>query len=241
MQYGYKDYFIRNAECDIHYIPEIFAYYFENEVREIAKNIHESGRDKNVFLLKKDDARIILSNELSNNSVTIQFEGEYKPKDIFKVLDIIIDNLFLDESLEEYEKMLYIDGIVYEKIIHDISALKGAKYKYKCIEDNVLGIITDNENFKMQSIISHDNGIDLSMINYAPARAMLHTYIHSTCYISGEKIGTTQREYNVDLIEYCKLLQQRAYTSVEKNFKADYIAQLYMKWYWKENERYEFI
>ena len=241
MKCGYKDYFIRNAECDIHYIPEIFAYYFESEVREIVKNIHESGRDMNVFLLKKDDIKIIFSNELSDNSITIQFEGEYKPKDIFKVLDVVIQNVFLDESLEEYEKMLYIDGIVYEKIIHDISASKGANYKYKCIEDNLLGNITENESFKMQSIIWHDNGIDISMINYVPARAMLHTYIHSACYISGQKIGTTEDGYNVDLIEYCKLLQQRAYMSIEKNYKADYIAQLYMKWYWKENERYEFI
>lgn len=229
MKCGYKDYFIRNAECDIHYIPEIFAYYFESEVREIVKNIHESGRDMNVFLLKKDDIKIIFSNELSDNSITIQFEGEYKPKDIFKVLDVVIENVFLDESLEEYEKMLYIDGIVYEKIIHDISASKGANYKYKCIEDNLLGNITENESFKMQSIIWHDNGIDISMINYVPARAMLHTYIHSACYISGQKIGTTEDGYNVDLIEYCKLLQQRAYMSIEKNFKADYIAQLYMK------------
>lgn len=229
MKCGYKDYFIRNAECDIHYIPEIFAYYFESEVREIVKNIHESGRDMNVFLLKKDDIKIVFSNELSDNSITIQFEGEYKPKDIFKVLDVVIQNVFLDESLEEYEKMLYIDGIVYEKIIHDISASKGANYKYKCIEDNLLGNITENESFKMQSIIWHDNGIDISMINYVPARAMLHTYIHSACYISGQKIGTTEDGYNVDLIEYCKLLQQRAYMSIEKNFKADYIAQLYMK------------
>ncbi len=229
MKCGYKDYFIRNAECDIHYIPEIFAYYFESEVREIVKNIHESGRDMNVFLLKKDDIKIIFSNELSDNSITIQFEGEYKPKDIFKVLDVVIENVFLDESLEEYEKMLYIDGIVYEKIIHDISASKGANYKYKCIEDNLLGNIAENESFKMQSIIWHDNGIDISMINYVPARAMLHTYIHSACYISGQKIGTTEDGYNVDLIEYCKLLQQRAYMSIEKNFKADYIAQLYMK------------
>lgn len=229
MKIGYKDYFIRNAECDIHYIPEIFAYYFESEVREIVKNIHESGRDMNVFLLKKDDIKIVFSNELSDNSITIQFEGEYKPKDIFKVLDVVIQNVFLDESLEEYEKMLYIDGIVYEKIIHDISASKGANYKYKCIEDNLLGNITENESFKMQSIIWHDNGIDISMINYVPARAMLHTYIHSACYISGQKIGTTEDGYNVDLIEYCKLLQQRAYMSIEKNFKADYIAQLYMK------------
>ena len=229
MKCGYKDYFIRNAECDIHYIPEIFAYYFESEVREIVKNIHESGRDMNVFLLKKDDIKIVFSNELSDNSITIQFEGEYKPKDIFKVLDVVIENVFLDESLEEYEKMLYIDGIVYEKIIHDISASKGANYKYKCIEDNLLGNITENESFKMQSIIWHDNGIDISMINYVPARAMLHTYIHSACYISGQKIGTTEDGYNVDLIEYCKLLQQRAYMSIEKNFKADYIAQLYMK------------
>lgn len=229
MKCGYKDYFIRNAECDIHYIPEIFAYYFESEVREIVKNIHESGRDMNVFLLKKDDIKIVFSNELSDNSITIQFEGEYKPKDIFKVLDVVIENVFLDESLDEYEKMLYIDGIVYEKIIHDISASKGANYKYKCIEDNLLGNITENESFKMQSIIWHDNGIDISMINYVPARAMLHTYIHSACYISGQKIGTTEDGYNVDLIEYCKLLQQRAYMSIEKNFKADYIAQLYMK------------
>lgn len=229
MKCGYKDYFIRNAECDIHYIPEIFAYYFESEVREIVKNIHESGRDMNVFLLKKDDIKIVFSNELSDNSITIQFEGEYKPKDMFKVLDVVIENVFLDESLEEYEKMLYIDGIVYEKIIHDISASKGANYKYKCIEDNLLGNITENESFKMQSIIWHDNGIDISMINYVPARAMLHTYIHSACYISGQKIGTTEDGYNVDLIEYCKLLQQRAYMSIEKNFKADYIAQLYMK------------
>ena len=203
MKCGYKDYFIRNAECDIHYIPEIFAYYFESEVREIVKNIHESGRDMNVFLLKIDDIKIIFSNELSDNSITIQFEGEYKPKDIFKVLDVVIENVFLDESLEEYEKMLYIDGIVYEKIIHDISASKGANYKYKCIEDNLLGNITENESFKMQSIIWHDNGIDISMINYVPARAMLHTYIHSACYISGQKIGTTEDGYNVDLIEYC--------------------------------------
>lgn len=219
MKCGYKDYFIRNAECDIHYIPEIFAYYFESEVREIVKNIHESGRDMNVFLLKKDDIKIIFSNELSDNSITIQFEGEYKPKDIFKVLDVVIQNVFLDESLEEYEKMLYIDGIVYEKIIHDISASKGANYKYKCIEDNLLGNITENESFKMQSIIWHDNGIDISMINYVPARAMLHTYIHSACYISGQKIGTTEDGYNVDLIEYCKLLQQRAYMSIEKILK----------------------
>lgn len=219
MKCGYKDYFIRNAECDIHYIPEIFAYYFESEVREIVKNIHESGRDMNVFLLKKDDIKIIFSNELSDNSITIQFEGEYKPKDIFKVLDVVIENVFLDESLEEYEKMLYIDGIVYEKIIHDISASKGANYKYKCIEDNLLGNITENESFKMQSIIWHDNGIDISMINYVPARAMLHTYIHSACYISGQKIGTTEDGYNVDLIEYCKLLQQRAYMSIEKILK----------------------
>ena len=219
MKCGYKDYFIRNAECDIHYIPEIFAYYFEGEVREIVKNIHESGRDMNVFLLKKDDIKIIFSNELSDNSITIQFEGEYKPKDIFKVLDVVIENVFLDESLEEYEKMLYIDGIVYEKIIHDISASKGANYKYKCIEDNLLGNITENESFKMQSIIWHDNGIDISMINYVPARAMLHTYIHSACYISGQKIGTTEDGYNVDLIEYCKLLQQRAYMSIEKILK----------------------
>ena len=219
MKCGYKDYFIRNAECDIHYIPEIFAYYFESEVREIVKNIHESGRDMNVFLLKKDDIKIVFSNELSDNSITIQFEGEYKPKDIFKVLDVVIENVFLDESLEEYEKMLYIDGIVYEKIIHDISASKGANYKYKCIEDNLLGNITENESFKMQSIIWHDNGIDISMINYVPARAMLHTYIHSACYISGQKIGTTEDGYNVDLIEYCKLLQQRAYMSIEKILK----------------------
>ena len=219
MKCGYKDYFIRNAECDIHYIPEIFAYYFESEVREIVKNIHESGRDMNVFLLKKDDIKIIFSNELSDNSITIQFEGEYKPKDIFKVLDVVIENVFLDESLEEYEKMLYIDRIVYEKIIHDISASKGANYKYKCIEDNLLGNITENESFKMQSIIWHDNGIDISMINYVPARAMLHTYIHSACYISGQKIGTTEDGYNVDLIEYCKLLQQRAYMSIEKILK----------------------
>lgn len=229
MLIGFSSYFIRGIESDIHYIPEVFAYYFEDEIREVCRNIHEAGRNENVFLLKKENFRIILSNNLADNSITIQFEGDYKPKDIYRILDIIVMNVLLDDTKEQYEKQLYIDCMVYEKIIHDISNPKHADRKYRYLADSKLSEAKDEESFRIQSTIVYDNGFNISNVNFVVLDSFLHTYMHELNYLSGEKIGTKEDGYNVDLIEYAMLLQQRIYECVERNFTDDYVAQLNMK------------
>lgn len=210
----------------MHCIPEVFAYYFEDEIREVCRNIHEPGKSEEVFLLKKGNIKIVLTNSLSDNSITIQFEGEYKPWDIFKVLDLLVLKIFLDDTLESYEKKLYIDSMVYEKIVHDISNSDKADRKYRCFADRIIGKIPEEESSRVQTTLVYDNGFNISNVTYLVLDSKLHTYIHELNYLSGEKIGTRTDGYNVDLIEYARLMQQRIYECLERNFTEDYICQL---------------
>ncbi len=136
--------------------------------------------------------------------------------------------VLLDESMEKFENNLYIDGIVYEKIIHDISIPRRAHWKYRFI-DNEFKDVKEDESFKVQSTLMYDEGFNISNINFVVIDSFLHTYTHEISYISGEKIGTKKDGYNIEIVEYVKLLQQRIYECLEKNFTDDFNAQLNMK------------
>ena len=120
--------------------------------------------------------------------------------------------ILLDEPMDKYEKNLYIDGIVYEKIIHDISIPRRAHWKYRFI-DNEFKDVKEDESFKVQS-------------TFIVIDSFLHAYTHEISYISGDKIGTKVDGYDIEIVEYVKLLQQRIYECLEKNFTDDFTAQL---------------
>lgn len=169
--------------------------------------------------------KIVLTDNFKNNSITIQIEGEYKPKDVYRALDFLIMYILLDDSMDRYEKNLYIDGIAYEKIIHDISIPRRAHYKYRFI-DNEFKDVKEDESYKIQSTLMYDNGFNISNINFIVIDSFLHSYIHEISYISGDEMGTKKDGFNIEMIEYFKLLQQRIYECLEKNFTDDFIAQL---------------
>ncbi len=133
--------------------------------------------------------------------------------------------ILLDDSMDKYEKNLYIDGIVYEKIIHDISIPRRAHWKYRFI-DNEFKDVKEDESFKVQSTLLYDDGFNISSINFIVIDSFLHAYTHEISYISGDKIGTKVDGYDIEIVEYVKLLQQRIYECLEKNFTDDFTAQL---------------
>ena len=71
----------------------------------------------------------------------------------------------------------------------------------------------------------YDDGFNISSINFIVIDSFLHAYTHEISYISGDKIGTKVDGYDIEIVEYVKLLQQRIYECLEKNFTDDFTAQ----------------